>query len=277
MKSNASRVSKAAKQPTAEAEILAHPTTDPQVPALERGLAVLELLARSPTGRTLADITTALSLPAASAFRIASALEQLGYLQRDSVSKTFTLTKKLLLLGQPRGSGLSLSEACIDAMRKVRDKTSETTQLCCLTNEQCVVLEQLPSLHPFKYIVDLGSRPPAYCAAPGKAMLAFLPEAEQAVAIEQIRFVKHTSRTITSRSAFVRELREVRSRGYAVDHGEHFDGIHCVAAPLLDQHGNQIAAITIAGPSQRIPAHRFPELGQLIRAAANEAALKFLG
>lgn len=250
---------------------------DAQVPALQRGLAVLELLAATPAGLTLVEIHTALDLPAASAFRITAALEQLGYLARDPASKRFTLTRKLLLLGQPRGSGLTLIEASIDAMRRVRNETSETTQLCCLADHECVVLEQLASLHPFKYIVDLGSRPPAYCAAPGKAMLAFLPEKDRDAAIRKLDLKRHTARTLTSRAAFAAELEKIRVQGYAVDHGEHFEGIHCVAAPLLDHHGCQIAALTIAGPSERLPANRFHELGQLMIAAASDAARKFLG
>jgi len=248
-----------------------------QVPALERGLAILELLAQSPGGMTLAEINGVMMVPTASVFRIATALEQLGYLHRDPATKKFTLTRKPLLLGQPRGSGRGLVEASIESMRSVRTATGETAQLCCLIEEHCVVLEQLPSLHPFKYIVDLGSRPPVYCTAPGKAMLAFLPTADRDVLLNRLQLTRHTPRTITSRAVLESELAKVRSLGYAVDHGEHFEGIHCVAAPLLDGQQCTIGAITIAGPAERIPESRFHAIGNLMIEAANEAARRFLG
>lgn len=124
---------------------------DLQVPALERGLAVIELPAKSPAGLTLAEINDVLRISGASVFRIATALEELGYVQREAQTKRFALTRKLLLLGQPRSDGRSLVESSIEPMRRVLAETGETTQLCCLAGEHCVVIEQLPSLPPFKY------------------------------------------------------------------------------------------------------------------------------
>jgi DNA-binding IclR family transcriptional regulator len=246
-----------------------------QVPALQRGLALLEHLASLPDGATLSELGATLEISLASVFRLAGALEELGYLRRDEKTKRFAVTQKLLLLGQPHSGARSLVECSLDAMRRVLAATGETTQLCCRTEAQCVVIEQLPSLHPFKYIVDLGSRPPAYCCAPGKAMLAFLPDDELDAVLPKIRFEKHTPQTITSRAKLLVELEHVRARGFAVDHAEHFEGIHCVAAPLLDRHGHTIAAITIAGPAARIPASSFEKIGKLIIAAARDAARRF--
>jgi DNA-binding IclR family transcriptional regulator len=71
-------------------------------------------------------------------------------------------------------------------------------------------------------------------------------------------------------------LKQIQHHGYALDRGEHFDGIHCIAAPLLDAHGHCFAAITIAGPSSRIPEAKFETWGKAITEAASEAALQFL-
>ncbi|NBV24749.1 MAG: IclR family transcriptional regulator [Proteobacteria bacterium] len=248
---------------------------DLQVPALERGLAVLELVAGQPEGLTLTEINDTLKLSSASGFRIATALEELGYVQRDPASKRFRLTHKLLLLGQPRTAGRSLAEAALEPMRRVLHATGETTQLCCLAEDACVIIEQLPSLHPFKYFVDLGSRAPLHCAAPGKAILAFLPPTELARALGQLRLDKHTDHTLTSRKALEAELEQARATGYAVDFGEHFEAIHCVAAPILDRHHHAVAAITIAGPKERIPKERFAELGKVMIEAATEAGRAF--
>ncbi len=246
-----------------------------QVPALQRGLALLEHLAALPGGATLSELGAALNLSPTSVFRLAGALEELGYLQRDEKTKRFVVTQKLLLLGQPHSGNRSLVECAVEPMRRVLAATGETTQLCCHTEGFCVVIEQLPALHPFKYIVDLGSRPPAHCCAPGKAMLAFLPEDELEAILPRIRFERHTAHTITNRRALLVELERIRACGYGLDRGEHFDGIHCVAAPLLDRHGHAIAAITIAGPATRIPESRFEEIGHLIIDAANDATRRF--
>jgi DNA-binding IclR family transcriptional regulator len=246
-----------------------------QVPALQRGLALLEHLAAEPDGANLSELAAVLGVSITSVFRLAGALEALGYVSRDEATKRYAVTRKLLLLGQPHSGTQSLVACALEPMRRVLDATGETTQLGCLAEGSWVMLEQLPARHPFKYIVDLGSRVPVHCCAPGKAMLAFLPEPTLDAMLPRLRFEKHTERTITSRREWLVELERIRACGYAVDRGEHFEGIHCVAAPLLDRHGHAIAAITIAGPSTRIPVSRFAEHGRLIAAAASEAARRF--
>lgn len=250
---------------------------DSQAPALQRGLAVLELLAARQEGATLSEISTALYLSPASVFRLTGVLEESGYVLREEPSRRFRLSRKLLLLAQPQREGRSLVESCLPAMREVLQLTGETVQLCVLAEHECVMIEQLPSTHPFKYIVDLGSRPPVYCAAPGKAMLAHLPEEETAAALRGMKLERHTERTLTSRRELFDDFAKIRARGFAVDQGEHFEGIHCVAAPLLDRHGHPVAAITIAGPSSRIQARRFSELGEIMKQAALDAARRYLG
>jgi DNA-binding IclR family transcriptional regulator len=246
-----------------------------QVPALQRGLAVLEFLAGAPEGATLSELGAQFGISMASIFRLAGGLEELGYIRREERTKRYSVTRKLLLLGQPHSGRRSLVECALEPMRRVLAATGETTQLCCLAESSCVILEQLPSVHPFKYIVDLGSRVPIHCCAPGKAILAFLPDDLLDTVLEGLAFEKHTEHTITSKQALLVELERIRACGYALDRGEHFDGIHCVAAPLLDRHGHTIAAITIAGPATRIPQQRFAEFGKTIAAEARSAALRF--
>ena len=246
-----------------------------QVPALQRGLAMLEYLAAAPDGATLSELGAQFGISMASIFRLAGALEELGYISRDERTKRYSVTQKLLLLGQPHSGRHSLAECALEPMRRILTSTGETTQLCVLAEASCVILEQLPSLHPFKYIVDLGSRVPIHCCAPGKAILAFLPDDALDAVLSVLKFEKHTEHTITSRKALLVELERIRACGYALDRGEHFEGIHCVAAPLLDRHGHTIAAITIAGPATRIPQSRFAEFGKIIATEAGEAARRF--
>jgi DNA-binding IclR family transcriptional regulator len=245
-------------------------------PALQRGLALLQELATRPHGASQSELAEALRLPQTAVHRLALTLEHLGYLSREPRSRAWRVTHKLLLLGQPHSGTRSLAEACLPALRAILELTNETTQLCVLADNDCVLIEQLPSRHPFKYFVDLGSRPPIQCCAPGKAMLAFLEPSRQRAILQNIHYKAFTPRSLLSESALLKELERVREEGFAVDLCEHFEGIHCIAAPLLDAHGHPFAAITIAGPSARIPKTRLTTWGAAIREAASDAALRFM-
>ncbi len=246
-----------------------------EVTSLQRGLAVLELLAQRPDGATLSEITDHLAFPGASVLRLARTLVELGYLVREEGSKRYYMTKSFLMLGQPRTASRGLSECAITAMRRIRQATGETTQLCCLTDVEMVIIEQLISVHPFKYSADLGARCPSYSCAPGKAMIAFLSEEEREGILGRIQFKRFTPNTITTKRALRDELLRIRDTGFALDREEGMAGIHCVAAPILDRQGVAVAAITIAGPSSRVREDEFQVIGEIVREGARQASNEF--
>jgi len=243
--------------------------------SLQRGLAVLEMLTARPDGATLREISNYLDLPGASALRLTRTLVELGYLSREESTKRFFLTNRFLLLGQPRMPARGFSEVAMPAMRKIRQATGETTQLCCLIGTEMVIIEQLLSVHPFKYSADLGARCPCYSCAPGKAILAFLPDDEREQTVNRIQFKRFTPNTIATRRAFWQELDWVRQKGFALDRAEGLAGIHCVAAPIVDRQGAAVGAITIAGPASRIPEDEFEVIGQIVREGARHASEEF--
>ncbi|MEK6236274.1 MAG: IclR family transcriptional regulator [Planctomycetales bacterium] len=247
------------------------------VPNLQRGMAVLEYLAAGQRSATIAELVERLGYPSASVFRITRALSEMGYLSREPETKRFALTNKLLLLGQPQGKHNGLVGASLGAMRSLRKSTGETTQLCCLVETQIVVLEQILSIHPFKYSADLGARCPCYSCAPGKAMVAVLPEEDRNDLIERIRFKKFTETTITTRRDFRNELATIQEQGFALDRAEGMDGIHCVAAAIRDRNGVPVGALTISGPASRIPEDDFEPIGRMVAAHALRAEENYNG
>lgn len=250
-------------------------SSEQQAPALQRGLAILEFLSDHQEGCTAAELSQALEVSGASLFRLTNVLVDLGYLHRHEKNRRFTLTRKFLLLGTPQLAQRTLSECAIKVLREVRFETEETTQLCCLVDRETVVIEQLASLHAFKYFVDLGARCPAYCCAPGKAILAYLPEDECGKIVEEFKFEKFTENTVPNSKALRAELKEIRERGYAIDRGENFVGINCVGVPVLDRHGYPLAGITVAGPSSRVVEEKFPDFVGILKAAADRIAAEF--
>lgn len=78
----------------------------------------------------------------------------------------------------------------------------------------------------------IGNTGPLYCTGVGKAILAFLPEAERGRLLAEIVFTACTPKTITGREELETELAGIRCRGYAVDDCEHEPGVFCVAAPF---------------------------------------------
>ena len=241
------------------------------VPALKRALEVVDRLAEcGRDGASLAELTTTLGYPKNSIFRITATLVDMGYLSRSEESQKFRLTKKFLSYGLRAVTDESIVEQSIDVMRDVRDSAGASAFLGVLHDGGGMVLEQMPGGFPFKLTIDPGARFKLYCSAPGKSILAYLPEEEGEERIRKMQFKEFTPNTITTRKAFREELSRVRELGYAVDHAEEFDGIHCIGAPVFDYTNRPVAAIWISAASIVLPYEKFDEFG----ATLSEAALR---
>lgn len=249
--------------------------SESQVPALDRALSILELLAKHPEGMRMREIAEQLDLPANSVFRITATLEDRGYLLREGEDMRYQLSRKLLSLGYAAIGEDKLIEHSLDVMQLLRDETQETVLVGVRADTQGVVLEQVAATQPVKFLVDPGTHFPLHTSAPGKVFVAFLPPTERESVLKRLKFTRYNERTLDSRAKFEAEIAEVRARGYGLDRAEQIEGLHCVGAPIFNHRGYPIAAIWVTGPSFRFAASDLPRIGTRVVAAANRISQRF--
>ncbi|ESP86999.1 IclR family transcriptional regulator [Candidatus Halobonum tyrrellensis] len=104
-----------------------------------------------------------------------------------------------------------------------------------------------------------GMRVPLQTAALGKSIMAHRPREEVDAIVDRHGLPPVTENTITDRDDLFEELDAVRERGYAYDDAERVKGMRCVAAPITDDDGRAIAAVSVSGPESRMREHRFTE------------------
>jgi DNA-binding IclR family transcriptional regulator len=246
---------------------------DYNVPNLVRAFQLLEFMARESQGWSITELSDRLGFPKNSVFRICRSLHQMGYLTQTG--KTYFLSTKLLALGYAALGEQNLVEKALDVMRDLRDEINETTLFGTLFGNEGVTLEQVVSNQSIKFVIDVGHRFALHTAAPGKAILAFLPEKERDHILNQLDFKKYTSNTITSRKSYLSLLREVRDKGWAVDNCERLDGINCVAAPVFNFRNMPIAAVWVTGPDFRMPPASFSRIGKIVQRHALRISQRF--
>lgn len=234
----------------------------------DRTLAIIEVLSgHGHAGMTVAEIGRSLDLPQNSVFRIVDTLHERGYVERDA-SRRYALTGKLLDLAKPKVGDKSLAACAFDALCELRDGTAETVQLAVRSQHRCVLIEQVASRQPVKVLGELGLRIPLYSCAPGKAMLAALPNTELEDFFKNVTLKRFTSTTLATRKALTADLAAIRQRGWSLDLAEGMEGIHCVGAAVLDGNDFPIAAVTVIGPSFRLKESHFAEIGRKCVTAA---------
>jgi IclR family acetate operon transcriptional repressor len=113
-----------------------------------------------------------------------------------------------------------------------------------------------------------GGRSPLHCSGIGKSLLAAMPEGRVRKLMARCGMTPVTARSITDPDALCEALRAIRGRGYALDDQENTPGLRCIASTIFDEHGQPLAAISVAAPVDRIGDLRVGELGQLVSHAA---------
>lgn len=218
---------------------------------LERGLAILEFFAA--TGEaSAAMVAEALDLSRSATYRILDRLRELGYLEINPASEKFRLGVKAAELGMAALSGIDVVRLAPSYLQGLVRATKETVFLAVVDNDTIVYVYKEEGPQAVTMSSQLGSRRPLHCTALGKAYMSVLPDDVRRSLIERLDLRRFTSNTITQAAALEAELALTKDRGYAIDNIEVEEGVACFAAPVLGYRGLPVAAISVAGPADRI-------------------------
>lgn len=244
-----------------------------KVPNLEKGIAVLECLSLNSQGKTLQDIKSDLSISQTTAYRILNTLVRLDYLMYNEDSKRYRLSRKLLTLGFRSLNEHNLLETVLPRLRELRDMVKETACFGVLGNEKGIFIEQAQGHHTFRFVLSPGKSFELHCSAPGKAIMAYLPNTVRDRYLSYMEFKRFNARTITTREAYLDELKKVRELGYALDDEEELSGVICVGAPVFNYTGYPCGAIWISGPKDRLTKEVVRSTAKSIRKITEQISL----
>jgi DNA-binding IclR family transcriptional regulator len=238
------------------------------VPGLERGLRLLQLFDRTRTRLTAAEMARSLEIPRSTAFRLAQTLEFLGFLEREG--DRYGVGPAVLRLGFEYIASLEVAELARPVIDRLRDGTGLSAQLVIRDGREVVVVLKASPPATFASNVTVGTRLPAHATILGRVLLsdadddglrALYPEPT----LPQVSL--HSPRTLAE---LQRLLREDRARGYAVSESFFEHGISAVAAPVRDQDGGIVAAISITAQRPTLEPQELRErlVPQVLGAAA---------
>ena len=240
-----------------------------QIQVLDRALAVLQVLSQEGPDLTLAQVSSLLHLHKSTAHRLIMVLEGHKLIERNSKTGTYRLGMKLFELGTRAVSQLDLRERARPILERLVRETDETVHLCVYDNGEVVYVDKVEPARSVRLASTVGRRHPAFCTAVGKAMMAIMPEEQVEAAVQKHGLRPLTRKTIGSLGELKSELAKVRKLGYAADDEENEEGVCCVGAVVQGISGEPTAAISVSGPSFRLPSYKIPVVAKAVIAAAS--------
>lgn len=234
--------------------------------ALDRGMRVFLYIYHHP-GVGYTDVQAATGVPNASLVRILRTLESGRLVTRDPQTGRY-------------GRGDALSEPTLDVGKLVRAarpvlehvsaSTDETVALFVRDGDERVCADVVESTHELRHVVHPNVRRPIDAGSTAQVLLAFVDELEPPDHIPA-----YTPHTITDHETLGAALAKVRRRGYAVAADQTFDGLAGFSAPVRDADGRTLGALSVTGPSTRLPLDAPRSWGKLLTDAGRRIAQRY--
>lgn len=224
--------------------------------SIEKGMRVLHAFGVEQRQLNVAEIARASGLDRSSAQRVVYTLHRLGYLRKDEATRHYRLSSRVLDFGSAYLAGDETSSRLPRYFSLIHRRTGEFVSLNELDGTEIVVITRLPSRRFFSVNVLPGMRFPAFCAATGRAMLAFLPTETGRAVLARSKRKKLTEHTVTDLAAIERALQRVRETGYCVTEQETVAGTSALGVPIFGAGGRPVAAIEFYLPLAEWPRER---------------------
>ena len=239
---------------------------------LSRGLNILEFVAKSARFVRLRDVAEHFDLDRSAALRFLRTLEMEGYITRHQAMKMYSIGPKLLSFPRLSAQVERVIEVSRPALLRIARESGQLSHLAVLSGSQAVLVEVVASNAPVSIRQAVGDLEPINSSAVGKAIFAFMPDADRQLLGQEIPFYPHTVNTITNLAGLERESEAIRASGVAFDRQEGNDQVCCIGCPIFDENRFPIASIGLSYVHAHLPAPIDEMLDDinLILAAARE-------
>jgi IclR family acetate operon transcriptional repressor len=243
------------------------------IQSVDRALLLLETIAELGGEATLTELANRTGLNISTCHHLLATL-----IKRNFAAKV--PGRRLYALG---GRLMALSHACLQVdlprraqpyLETINRVTGETVHLAALQGDMISNLAVRDARHAVRVETGkLGKIPAPHAQSIGKAILAWLPEAEVRRIVVDMK--RYTPNTITDIPAFLESLRIVRRSGFAVDREEYLPGVICIGAAIRDQTGAVVGSISASTPTMRASDDHLAKIREQVGAATRALSATF--
>ena len=217
------------------------------IKSLRKAMALLNVIAEADRPLTIAAVAMKAGIPRPTAYRVIQTLVGAGFVEQDGQDGRLSIGFAVLPLASSLLDRNRMRVESLPHLQALAQKSGERANLGLLYRDRVLYIAGvekpvLPTIYS-----RFGKNAPAHCSSLGKAILAFSPDKDVNALLARSQLAAFTPTTITTRPAFLKELSDIRKRGYATDRAEHLAGSYCLAAPIFDANNRAIGAIGISG------------------------------
>ncbi|MEG1548720.1 MAG: IclR family transcriptional regulator [Clostridia bacterium] len=247
-----------------------------QIGSVARALALLDCLAQSGGPLPLKELSSRMGMPKSTLHGLLSTMREYRVVAQDEYGR-YRLGAHLLELSSAIIRQSDVVGIAKPLLQSISREVEESACVCVLDGDYVLVLDSVAAMNPMRVMTDAGMRLPLHASAPGKAILAKLPEDEALRLIRLCGLAAYTPHTITDIKAIVAERLHIQEMGYAIDNGELRVGMRAVAAAISGPDGKYSYAIAVTGMFRKITDETFQTAQALVVEAAQTISKRISG
>jgi IclR family transcriptional regulator, KDG regulon repressor len=245
------------------------------VQSIGRAFSILEEIARSRDGISLAELSKRVGLHNSTTFHLVKTMVTLGYVRQLKDSKRYRVGRPLFALAASSLDDVEMVSMATPVLEDLSRETGESGHFAVRMGDSVVVIARTSGSGAFQLTDRVGVIRPAHCTALGKIVLAALRPEQLERYLQRAELKPHTPKSIVEIGVLRQEIEEIRKAGIAYDDCEFDAELRCVAVPVRDFTGQVIGAIGISGPIWRLSLQVLQSRARLVQGAADRLSADF--
>lgn len=219
--------------------------------SLDKGLTLLLELANNAEEMGITELSNKTLLPVSTISRILTTLVRRGFVIQNPTSKKYGIgfvLQKFMNIGNNKTILKNISQKILVDLR---DSTGETALIYVRNGLYREHVFSIESLQELKTTSPVNNLAPLYTGSASRVLWAFDSDDKIIELLDNIELTRLTDKTICDKAALLNEAALIRTRGYAVSHGERNKGVGGISAPVFGFSGAVIAAVSVSFPMTR--------------------------
>ena len=189
------------------------------VNSVDNALRMLALFREHDSIR-LSEVSDQLGIGRSTAHRLLSMLQYHGYVEQDTDTKAYRYGPALIEIGLGALRDLDIRRHMHPHIEALCRETGETVHLMILQGKSVLCIDSAEATQALRIGSRIGSRIPAHAMSGGKVLLAELSNEQVEQLYTDRRLERIGPKSLTKREQLMRELHEIRERGYATNFAE---------------------------------------------------------
>ena len=241
---------------------------------LFRGMKIMQQVAEAHRGLSITDLVGLIELPKPTVHRIATQLEEEGFLLRGP-DKRFVVGSALKTFALDVQANQSVGAPRHAILERLSQEVGETCNCTMLDGHRTVYFDRVEYNWPIKIDLHLGSRLPLHATASGKLFLAYMKPSERKRLLKAAPLTKNTEHTITSIDELEEQLKLIRKEGIGFDNEELLAGMAAISAPVFNLKKRICFTVAVHAPTSRKSLDDLREFIPALRRAAESLSASY--